>query len=40
MNVSGTEEAILGSRDSHPSAASGNSVLCFGQVTGFFTAKE
>ncbi|XP_019566832.2 DNA repair protein RAD52 homolog isoform X1 [Rhinolophus sinicus] len=38
MNVSGTEEAILGSRDSHPSAASGNSVLCFGQYQ--YAAEE
>uniref|UniRef100_A0A671DMI2 RAD52-like protein, DNA repair protein n=1 Tax=Rhinolophus ferrumequinum TaxID=59479 RepID=A0A671DMI2_RHIFE len=38
MNVSGTEEAILGSRDSHPSAAGGNSVLCFGQYQ--YAAEE
>nr|KAF6370284.1 RAD52-like protein, DNA repair protein [Myotis myotis] len=30
--MSGTEEAILGGGDSHPSSAGGNSVLCFGQV--------
>ncbi|KAB1254522.1 DNA repair protein RAD52-like protein [Camelus dromedarius] len=30
ISMSGTEEAIFGSRDSHP--ASGSSVLCFGQV--------
>lgn len=36
INMSGTEEAILGRRDSHPSSAGGSSVLCFGQVTGCF----
>ncbi|XP_016080334.1 PREDICTED: DNA repair protein RAD52 homolog isoform X1 [Miniopterus natalensis] len=35
--MSGTEEAILGGRDSHPSAG-GNSVLCFGQYQ--YTAEE
>ncbi|XP_074213397.1 DNA repair protein RAD52 homolog isoform X4 [Camelus bactrianus] len=34
--MSGTEEAIFGSRDSHP--ASGSSVLCFGQYQ--YTAEE
>ncbi|XP_059880060.1 DNA repair protein RAD52 homolog isoform X6 [Delphinus delphis] len=34
--MSGTEEAILSSRDSHP--AGGNSVLCFGQYQ--YTAQE
>ncbi|XP_047597400.1 DNA repair protein RAD52 homolog isoform X6 [Lutra lutra] len=29
--MSGTEEAVLGARGNHPSAAGGNSVLCFGQ---------
>ncbi|XP_036155459.1 DNA repair protein RAD52 homolog isoform X4 [Myotis myotis] len=32
IHMSGTEEAILGGGDSHPSSAGGNSVLCFGQV--------
>ncbi|XP_027449428.1 DNA repair protein RAD52 homolog isoform X8 [Zalophus californianus] len=31
INMSGTEEAVLGGRGSHPSSAGGNSVLCFGQ---------
>ncbi|XP_009422856.2 DNA repair protein RAD52 homolog isoform X1 [Pan troglodytes] len=35
--MSGTEEAILGGRDSHP-AAGGGSVLCFGQCQ--YTAEE
>ncbi|XP_066225632.1 DNA repair protein RAD52 homolog isoform X8 [Saccopteryx leptura] len=37
MNMSGTEEASLGGRDSHPSAG-GSSVLCFGQYQ--YTAEE
>ncbi|XP_014649384.1 PREDICTED: DNA repair protein RAD52 homolog isoform X1 [Ceratotherium simum simum] len=36
--MSGTEEAILGGRDSHPSSAGGNPVLCFGQYQ--YTAEE
>nr|KAF6497383.1 RAD52-like protein, DNA repair protein [Rousettus aegyptiacus] len=32
INMSGTEEAFLGGRDSHPPSAGGTSVLCFGQV--------
>uniref|UniRef100_A0A3Q2HBF7 DNA repair protein RAD52 homolog n=1 Tax=Equus caballus TaxID=9796 RepID=A0A3Q2HBF7_HORSE len=36
--MSGTEEAILGRRDSHPSSAGGSSVLCFGQYQ--YTAEE
>ncbi|KAM7114327.1 DNA repair protein RAD52 homolog isoform 3-T5 [Molossus nigricans] len=36
--MSGTEEAILGACDSHPSSAGGNSVLCFGQYQ--YTAGE
>nr|XP_031300243.1 DNA repair protein RAD52 homolog isoform X5 [Camelus dromedarius] len=36
ISMSGTEEAIFGSRDSHP--ASGSSVLCFGQYQ--YTAEE
>lgn len=35
--MSGTEEAVLGGRGSHPSSAGGNSVLCFGQVTVCFS---
>ncbi|XP_023591466.1 DNA repair protein RAD52 homolog isoform X1 [Trichechus manatus latirostris] len=35
--MSGIEEAVLGSRDSHP-AGGGNSVLCFGQCQ--YTAEE
>nr|XP_008530146.1 PREDICTED: DNA repair protein RAD52 homolog isoform X2 [Equus przewalskii] len=38
INMSGTEEAILGRRDSHPSSAGGSSVLCFGQYQ--YTAEE
>ena len=36
--MSGTEEAILSGRDSHP--AGGSSVLCFGQVHVFFSYLE
>ncbi|XP_032700274.1 DNA repair protein RAD52 homolog isoform X3 [Lontra canadensis] len=36
--MSGTEEAVLGARGNHPSAAGGNSVLCFGQYQ--YTAGE
>ncbi|XP_045630689.1 DNA repair protein RAD52 homolog isoform X6 [Ursus americanus] len=36
--MSGTEEAVLGGRGSHPSSAGGNSVLCFGQYQ--YTAEE
>lgn len=36
--MSGTEEAILSGRDSHP--AGGNSVLCFGQVHVFSSYLE
>ncbi|KAG8509073.1 DNA repair protein RAD52 [Galemys pyrenaicus] len=36
--MSGTEEAILGGRDSH--SAGGSSVLCFGQVIHQYTAEE
>lgn len=38
--MSGTEDAILGGRDSFPSSAGSNSVLCFGQVTEFFTPAK
>ncbi|XP_036155458.1 DNA repair protein RAD52 homolog isoform X3 [Myotis myotis] len=38
IHMSGTEEAILGGGDSHPSSAGGNSVLCFGQYQ--YTAEE
>ncbi|XP_027449420.1 DNA repair protein RAD52 homolog isoform X2 [Zalophus californianus] len=38
INMSGTEEAVLGGRGSHPSSAGGNSVLCFGQYQ--YTAEE
>lgn len=40
MNMFATEETILGGRNSRPSAAGGDSVLCFGQVTGFHIPKE
>nr|XP_035948282.1 DNA repair protein RAD52 homolog isoform X2 [Halichoerus grypus] len=36
--MSGTEEAVLGGRGSHPSSAGGSSVLCFGQYQ--YTAEE
>ncbi|XP_073743037.1 DNA repair protein RAD52 homolog isoform X4 [Callorhinus ursinus] len=38
INMSGTEEAVLRGRGSHPSSAGGNSVLCFGQYQ--YTAEE
>nr|KAF6497385.1 RAD52-like protein, DNA repair protein [Rousettus aegyptiacus] len=36
--MSGTEEAFLGGRDSHPPSAGGTSVLCFGQYQ--YAAEE
>lgn len=38
INMSGTEEGILGGRDSFPSSAGSNSMLCFGQYQ--YTAEE
>ncbi|XP_035874383.1 DNA repair protein RAD52 homolog isoform X5 [Phyllostomus discolor] len=38
INMSGIEEGILGGRDSFPSSAGSNSVLCFGQYQ--YTAEE
>ncbi|XP_073080031.1 DNA repair protein RAD52 homolog isoform X6 [Manis javanica] len=38
MNMFATEETILGGRNSRPSAAGGDSVLCFGQYQ--YTAEE
>ncbi|XP_057347336.1 DNA repair protein RAD52 homolog isoform X2 [Manis pentadactyla] len=38
MNMFATEETILGGRNSRPSAAGGDSVLCFGQYR--YTAEE
>ncbi|XP_015987248.2 DNA repair protein RAD52 homolog isoform X2 [Rousettus aegyptiacus] len=38
INMSGTEEAFLGGRDSHPPSAGGTSVLCFGQYQ--YAAEE